>query len=259
MAKRRLKKKYKIIVRAFILIILLCILAFVGKQAFEYYKVDNEKLIPVSNKKEYYNISDFGFARLRSKEDYNNNGKDDYTDFLEAEKQFAVFNPKYKNGYYAGGYPQIEKEGVCTDLIWYALKNAGYSLKDMIDKDIKDTRKQKVYPIDTIDTNIDFRRVLNQEIFLKRYAKTLSNDMYSVGEFMPGDILAFDDSAHIAMVSDKYTKDGVPYLIQNRDETQKVKEENRLEETDMEITGHYRFEYTDKIQELINSIEVKYE
>ena len=76
--------------------------------------------------------------------------------------------------------------------------------------------------------------------------------MYNIGEFMPGDILVFDDSAHIAMVSDKYTKDGVPYIIQNRDEKQKKKEENRLEKTTMQITEHYRFEYNKKLHELIN-------
>ena len=69
---------------------------------------------------------------------------------------------------------------------------------------------------------------------------------------MPGDIISFDYSAHIAMISDKYNVNGVPYLIQNRDETQKEKEEDRLEETDMVVTGHYRFEYNEEIQELIN-------
>ena len=92
-----------------------------------------------------------------------------------------------------------------------------------------------------------------QETFFMRYAKVLDTDMYNIGQFLPGDILTFDDSDHIAMVSDKYTIDGVPYLIQNRDEKQKVKEENRLEKTDMQITGHYRFEYSKKLQELIDS------
>jgi len=32
-------------------------------------------------------------------------------------------------------YPP-DDEGVCTDLVWRAFKNAGYSLKDMVNKDI---------------------------------------------------------------------------------------------------------------------------
>lgn len=259
MAKKKIKKKAKIIIQVLVLIILLGALVIIGKEAYEYHKIDSQKLVPINNEKEYYNTSDFGFLRLRSKKDYNKNGKDDYLDILEGEKKYAEFNPKYKSEYYDGGYPPVEKEGVCTDVIWYALKNAGYNLKDMIDKDIRNTRKKKVYYIEIVDSNIDFRRVVNQEIFFTRYAKILDNDMYNIGEFMPGDILTFDDSEHIAMVSDKYTKDGVPYIIQNRSDNQKQKEENRLVDTDMEITGHYRFEYTDKIQKLIDSIEVKNE
>lgn len=250
MAKRKLKKKVKKRIGFFILFILIVIFIIVASFGAEYYFTLKEELIPVDQKKEYYNISDFGYIRLTNNQDQNNNGKDDYTDILEGEKQFAKFNPKYKSDYYAGGYPPVEKEGVCTDLIWYALKNAGYNLKDMIDKDIKQAKKE--YYIQIPDTNIDFRRVANQEVFFIRNAKTLDTDMYNVGEFMPGDILTFDNSEHIAMVSDKYTKDGVPYLIQNRDETQKEKEENRLEITDMKITGHYRFEYNNKIKKLLD-------
>lgn len=124
----------------------------------------------------------------------------------------------------------------------------------MIDKDIKDTNKKGIYGIEIIDENIDFRRVINQEVFFERYAENLDPDIYNIGEFMPGDIVTFDDSAHIAMVSDKYNINGVPYLIQNRDETQKTKEEDRLEQTDMQVTGHYRFTYNEKMEDLITKI-----
>lgn len=251
MAKRKLKKKAKIIIEVSSLVILVAILIVVGYQALNYYRVDSEKLVPIDQKKEYYNISDFGFVKLKSKKDYDNNGKDDYTDIFEGAKQYAEFNPKYKSQYYDNGYPPVEKEGVCTDLIWYSLKNAGYTLKDLMDKDIRNNKKK--YGISYIDTNIDFRRVYNQDVFFSRYTKELTTDMYKVGQFMPGDILVFDYGDHIAMVSDKYTKDGVPYVIQNRAEKQKQKEENRLEKTDMEITSHYRFEYNKKIEKLINS------
>lgn len=251
MAKRKLKKKAKIIIEVSSLVILVAILIVVGYQALNYYRVDSEKLVPIDQKKEYYNISDFGFVKLKSKKDYDNNGKDDYTDIFEGAKQYAEFNPKYKSQYYDNGYPPVEKEGVCTDLIWYSLKNAGYTLKDLMDKDIRSNKKK--YGISYIDTNIDFRRVYNQDVFFSRYTKELTTDMYKVGQFMPGDILVFDYGDHIAMVSDKYTKDGVPYVIQNRAEKQKQKEENRLEKTDMEITSHYRFEYNKKIEKLINS------
>lgn len=251
MAKRKLKKKAKTTIQALSLVFLVVILIMIGSEAINYYRVDSEKLIPIDQKKDYYNISDFGFAIVKSNKDYNNNGKDDYTDIFEGEKEYAEFNPKYKSQYYDNGYPPVEREGVCTDLIWYSLKNAGYTLKDLMDKDIRNNKKK--YGISYIDTNIDFRRVYNQDVFFSRYAKELTTDMYEIGQFMPGDILVFDYGDHIAMVSDKYTKDGVPYVIQNRDEKQKQKEENCLEKTDMEITSHYRFEYNKKIEKLINS------
>ena len=88
--------------------------------------------------------------------------------------------------------------------------------------------------------------------FFKRYAESLTTDIYEVGQFQPGDIVTFDDSDHIAMISDKMNKNGVPYLIQNGDEEQEEKEEDRLEITEMEVTGHYRFTYSEKLQKLIN-------
>lgn len=249
--KKRIKKKVKIIG----IVILVLVLGTLSVSALDYYIVYSENLTPVNQQKEYYNLSDFGYIKEKSQTDYNNNGIDDYQDILNGEKQFAKWNPKYKSNYYAGGYPPVEKEGVCTDLIWYALKNAGYNLKDMINQDIKDTSKKNLYNIEVEDENIDFRRVGIQDTFFYRYAKILDTDIYEVGEFMPGDILVFDNGDHIAMTSDKYNANGVPYLIQNRDETQKQKEEDRLEKTEMKVTDHYRFEYNNKIKDLINKIK----
>ncbi len=255
MAKKRKRKKVKKNFKRFTTFILAIVFAIGVLTVLKYYIAYNEDLKPISDKKDYYNISDFGFIRLKSQTDYNKNGTDDYTDMLNGEKQYAKWNPKYVSKYYAGGYPEVEKEGICADLIWYAFKTAGYSLKDMISQDIDNTYKKGTYGIEIRDSNIDFRRVGNMDLFFQRYAKSLETDMYSIGNFMPGDILVFDDGDHIAMISDKYNERGVPYLIQNRDETQKQKEEDRLEETDMQITSHYRFEYNDKIESLIDQIK----
>ena len=249
--KRKLKKKVK---RTFRIIILLPLLCLLGLTGYYYYTYQIELTPKEKNQKEYYTISDFGYINPISSKDYNNDGIDDSTAIFEGAKKYAEFNPKYKSEYYAGGYPPVEKEGVCTDLIWYALKNAGYDLKGMISKDIELTKKEDTYNIETPDSNIDFRRVGNQEIFFIRYAENLDTDYTEIGNFMPGDIITFDNSAHIAMVSDKLNKKGVPYIIQNRDETQKEKEEDRLEITEMKVTGHYRFTYSKKLQKLIDQL-----
>ena len=81
-----------------------------------------------------YTASEFGINEIKSVVDYNNNGVDDYTDILYGAKIDAKNKPKYKSEYYAGGYPP-DNIGVCSDVIWRAFKNAGYSLKDMINND----------------------------------------------------------------------------------------------------------------------------
>ncbi len=248
---RRLKKKVKKRLTIALLIILLIILGVVGYFTAQYSIAYNEELKPIDKTKEYYNITDFGIEELKSEKDFNENGIDDYTDILEGAKKYATFNQKYEVNYYAGGYPPIEKEGSAADLIWYALKNAGYSLKDLVSNDVQKTLGTGTYYIEDVDSNIDFRRIRNQETFFIRYAKKLDTDFYQIGEFMPGDIITFDNCDHIAIVSDKYTKDGVPYIISHR-KNQKQKEENILETIDMKITGHYRFEYNKKLQSIID-------
>lgn len=254
MAEKKMKKKFKRNFKRVSLVLLILLLIAIAIGAGRYYLIYSEELTPIATEKEYYNLSDFGFVREISDTDYDGDGIDDYTDILQGEKQYAEWNPAYISKYYAGGYPPVKEEGVCTDLIWYALQNAGYDLKGMLSYDVHEEYDNNTYDIEVVDDNIDFRRVGPQEVFFQRYAESLDTDIYNIGEFMPGDIVTFDDSAHIAMISDKYNERGVPYLIQNRDETQEEKEEDRLEVTEMEVTGHYRFTYNEKIENLINDM-----
>ena len=56
-------------------------------------------------------------------------------DIVQGARIDAENKPNYRSAYYAGGYPP-DDEGVCTDVVWRALKNAGHTLKDMVDADI---------------------------------------------------------------------------------------------------------------------------
>lgn len=112
-------------------------------------------LIP---KKIYYD-EDFGYHRIKSDCDKDNDSIDDYQDILEGAREYVKRKPLYKSAYYAGGYP-TDEYAVCTDVIWYAFQNAGYDLKKMVDEDIKN--HPEAYPmIEKRDSNIDFRRVKN--------------------------------------------------------------------------------------------------
>lgn len=180
-------------------------------------------------------LSDFDINTIKSDVDYNNNGIDDYTDMLNGAKKDAKNKPKYKSEYYSGGYPP-DNIGVCTDVIWRAFKEAGYSLKDMVDNDIKNNKED--YNITTIDNNIDFRRVVNLRVFFDKYATILTNDINDIDEWMPGDIVIFGNNKHIGIVSDYRNKDGIAYIIHNGG--QMNRDENYLVRA--KVTKHYRFD-----------------
>ncbi len=189
--------------------------------------------------KKIYSASDFNIVIVKSQIDYDQDGVDDYGDILEGAKTEAKNHPKYKSAYYSGGYPP-DDEGVCTDVIWRALKNAGYNLKDLVDKHISENLN--LYSnIKKPDPNIDFRRVKNLKVYFDYNTIVLTNDPYKIEEWLPGDIVIFDTN-HIAIISDKRNKRGIPYIIHNagqpnRDEDALIKwYRNRG------ITGHYRFQ-----------------
>ena len=49
-------------------------------------------------------------------------------------EKYIETKPKYKSEYYETGYPNGEY-GVCTDVIGFALKNAGYNLMELVNDD----------------------------------------------------------------------------------------------------------------------------
>lgn len=198
-------------------------------------------LIP---KKVYY-ADDFGIETIKSNIDFNKNGIDDYTDFLLGARKDAENHPKYDGAYQQNGYPP-DNIGVCSDVIWRAFKNAGYSLRDMVDADI--SRNPQNYPlIKKPDSNIDFRRVRNLRIFFDSYAEKLTLDTDKTAEWQAGDIVIFGNDKHIGIVSDKRTKEGVTYIIHNGG--QPVREEDYLKRGT--VTGHYRFNAENTKEEIL--------
>ena len=190
------------------------------------------------NNKITYTAEDFGIETVVSKTDYDNDGINDYTDILQGAKIEAKNKPTYKSAYYSGGYPP-DNEGVCTDVIWRAFKNAGYTLKGMVDKDIKENVDKYPRVAGKPDPNIDFRRVPNLKVYFERNHIVLTTDLSEIEQWQPGDIVIFG-STHIGIISDKRNKKGIPYLIHNGG--QPIREEDFLETYDKyePISGHYR-------------------
>lgn len=152
--------------------------------------------------------------------DEDGDGVLDLADIVQGARDYVRTRPQYKSAYYAGGYPP-PGEGVCTDVIWQALKAAGYDLKAMVHEDIR--RNPRAYPrvAGKPDPNIDFRRVKNLNVFFRRYARALTlevkpGDAENLKEWQGGDIVVFGPPIdHIAIVSDRCRPDGVPLLLHN--------------------------------------------
>ncbi len=180
-------------------------------------------------------MEDLGIERIYSSCDRNQNGIDDYTDMLYGAREDAENHPKYDDRYWPQGYPPKEI-GVCTDVVWRAFRQAGYSLRDMVDQDIE--RFPEDYPnVSVRDRNIDFRRVKNLRVFFQKYAQPLPVDPDDLSSWLPGDIVIFGDDTHIGIVSDQRSRDGKAYIIHNGGQLNR--EENYL--SIAEPTGHYRF------------------
>jgi uncharacterized protein YijF (DUF1287 family) len=182
---------------------------------------------------------------VRCTSDKNKNGIDDLDDIVVGARQEAVNKTKYKDAYYVGGYPP-NNEGVCTDVIWRALKYAGYDLKTAVDTDIKQNPKDYSESVKTPDPNIDFRRVKNLKIFFKKYALSLTtevipNDKKNLFQWQRGDIVVLDNQEHIGIISDKRRRDGVPYVIHNSYPSARESDSLLIWYKQNRIVAHFRF------------------
>lgn len=199
-------------------------------------------LITYSIYKQSYTAENFGITTIKSNTDKDCDGIDDYTDIMLGARAEAERKPEYKSVYYAGGYPP-DTEGVCTDVIWRALRDAGYTLKDMLDEDIAQNVKQYPRVNGKPEPNIDFRRVPNLKVYFERNHITLTNDLAQIAEWQPGDIVVFGTS-HIGIISDKRNKKGIPYLIHNGGQLNREEDILELYNQHEPITGHYRIKDT---------------
>ena len=215
-----MKKKILIIVTNFLIVLIIVVL----------YALYRFNYIP--HKK--YTNEDFNIKTYISKTDKDNDGIDDQTDILNNVRDYIKTNPKYKSKYYATGYPNDEY-GVCTDVVAFGLKGAGYDLMNLVNEHIKTNRN--LYDIDVIDKNIDFRRVQNLKVYLDNNAIVLTNDINKIKEWQGGDIVVFKN--HIGIVSDKRNKKGISFIIHHANPYQKYYEEDILEYRN-DIIGHYR-------------------
>ena len=217
-----MKKKILVILSVSILLGIVCFIGF---------KIYTGKF---GNKIRYDN-SYFGIETYKSNVDKDNDGIDDQTDILNNVRDYITTKPQYESKYYAGGYPD-DGYGVCTDVVAFGLRGAGYDLRELVNEDIKNNPEK--YNIKVRDKNIDYRRVRNLFTYLEGNSINLSTDIKNIDEWQGGDIVVF--STHIGIVSDKRNKKGIPYVIHHERPYQEEYEEDILGSRKNDIKGHFR-------------------
>lgn len=182
-----------------------------------------------------YSNADFGIETYQSSVDRDQDSIDDQTDILNNAKEYIATKPKYKSRYYEEtGYP-TDGCGVCTDVVAFALRDAGYDLRELVNQDIIENGTD--YDIKDADKNIDFRRVRNLLVYFEHHAISLTTDLTEIEQWQGGDIVIM--KGHIGIASNKRNKKGIPFLIHHANLFQISYEEDVLG-TLYHVIGHYR-------------------
>jgi uncharacterized protein len=157
----------------------------------------------------------------------------------------VIYDPAYIELAYPGGDVPAER-GVCTDVVIRALRDAvKMDLQELVHEDmtIAFSEYPAIWGLTKTDHSIDHRRVPNLMTYFERcgYSIEVSHDRH---DYLPGDLVTCTvgrNLAHIMIVSDTSTLDGLPLIIHNIGSG--VQEENRL--FDFSLTGHYRINVGD--------------
>lgn len=210
------------------LLLILCLLVMAGVGGYALFRYQNTSAERLPDR------YDGVIEQIHSAADEDRDGMDDQTDILEGALHYVASGPKYKSRYYQTGYPD-DGYGVCTDVVAYALRHAGYDLMTLVEADIQANPND--YNIEEPDIHIDFRRVRNLKVYFAHAALSLTTDVSAIEEWQGGDIVIFQN--HIGIVSNRRNRDGVPYVIHHNGPWQKTYEQDILEDRD-DIIGHYR-------------------
>ncbi len=192
-----------------------------------------------------YQAAKCNVPQLYSAQDQNQNGIADSIDIVNGARQEVAKGTIYDGSYFSGGYPP-EGRGACTDVIWRALKAAGYDLKKLVDEDIKSHPQAYSATGSNPDPSIDFRRVRNLQVFFKHHGQELTTEIVpgnvdNLTNWQPGDIVVFGlPLEHIGIISDKRGLDGVPLMIHNCG-PQASEDNHYLLNWPSKITYHFRF------------------
>ncbi len=157
-------------------------------------------------------------APLR-REDRDGDGIVDRLDVLVGAKKLLYNGARYIERYVSIPYPGGDvprTEGVCSDTVIRALRNAGLDLQREVHEDI--LRAPAAYPmVEKVDASINHRRVRTLLPWFVRHWQTLPRG----AKYLPGDVVFFDTFPqregpdHLGVVSDTLGRSGLPNVINN--------------------------------------------
>jgi len=152
-------------------------------------------------------------------EDTDGDGIVDRLDILLGAKKLLFNGARYIERYVSLPYPNGDvprSEGVCSDTVIRALRNAGIDLQKEVHEDI--LRAPAAYPmVERVDASINHRRVRTILPWFQRHFVTLPKGT----PFLPGDIVFFDTFPrkegpdHLGVVSDRLSATRHPLVINN--------------------------------------------
>ncbi len=160
------------------------------------------------------------FAAPSPREDHDGDGLVNTLDVLLGAKKLCLNKASYVSNYRALRYPGGDvprSEGVCTDTLVRALRNAGWDLQREIHEDAQ--KKPHLYPLagKAPDANIDHRRIRMMLPWFNQNLVKVAAD----APYLPGDIVLFDTFPnkagpdHAGIVSDRLGPSGLPLVVNN--------------------------------------------
>ncbi len=156
--------------------------------------------------------------------DHDNDGIPDPLDVLIGAKKTVLNADAYTEGWtdirqYPGG-DVPRNQGVCTDVIVRAVRNAGVDLQKELHEDI--LRARGVYPKNAGSWQIDQRRVLTLLPYFQRHWSKRTAKLDDPGDpLRPGDVIFMDTFPkkfgpdHIGIISDTIGESGLPLVVNN--------------------------------------------
>ena len=156
--------------------------------------------------------------------DRDRDGIPDVLDVIIGAKKVALNGAAYGGDYISIKYPGGDvprDQGVCTDVVVRALRNAGIDLQKELHEDI--AAAPKAYPmVKHADSNIDQRRVKTILPWFQRHWAAHGTDPRTAADpFRAGDVLFMDTypgrdgPEHVGIVSDRLGPSGFPLVVNN--------------------------------------------